>query len=128
MSDGMPKREFTRVSVDFRVELAADGMTILCEKTRDISMKGIYVVTGRRLPLGTECGISIRLGEGGSGPKLQVSGTIVRVDALGMALEFGEMGIDTYDHLRNLVLYNSADPGTVERELNEHLGLKKRAK
>ena len=44
-----------------------------------------------------------------------------------MAVQFNEMETDSFVHLRNLVLYNSADTARVEQELRDHLGLRRRA-
>jgi hypothetical protein len=43
------------------------------------------------------------------------------------AFRFDELeGLDSYWHLRNLILYNAQDTGQVENEFANHLGLRKK--
>ena len=121
MNDGESRREFTRVPVRFRAELHSGETTIPCEETKDISLNGIYLVTARALPLGSECRVVLRLGDAVEGVQVEAQGIIVRKDALGMAVEFGEMGADSYNHLKNLIMYNSAEPEAVEKEIKKLL-------
>ena len=44
-----------------------------------------------------------------------------------MAIEFTELiGLESWQHLRNLILYNAEDPVRAQQEFDTHLGLKKR--
>ena len=53
---------------------------------------------------------------------------MVRHGPGGCAIQFDEIvGLDSLDHLRNLVRFNAADPEQVEREFHEHLGLRRDA-
>ena len=122
MRNGTKKREFTRVSTKIRAEVTA----ILSGRTRDMSVKGFYLVCDRSLPVGTECLVAVYLGEPPGQVRIEMAGTVVRVDDTGMAIEFSKMDIDSFDHLRKLVLYNSTDTDQVEQELKGHLGLKRR--
>jgi len=46
-----------------------------------------------------------------------------------MAWKYTEIvGIESFAHLRNLVLYNSSDVDQVEQEFNEHVGISARTK
>ncbi len=91
-------------------------------------MKGIFVVCEESLPVGTECHVSlVPSGE----PKhffIETKARVVRVTDRGMGVEFVEiMGVESYQHLRNIVLYNSCQEiEQVEEELKKHLGIKKR--
>jgi len=50
---------------------------------------------------------------------------IVRSDQDGMGVEFTEMPLESYDHLRKMVLLNATDPERVEQEFRDHIGLKR---
>jgi hypothetical protein len=45
----------------------------------------------------------------------------------GMAFVFTSiLGLESFEHLRNLVCYNAPDVEQVERELTAHVGIRKR--
>lgn len=121
MNSSSGQRRFTRVPIKLRVEIYADDAKIECEETRDVSLSGVYLVTSRQLPLGTRCRIVLLLGGPNSDLEVQLDGQIVRVDSGGMAAEFTAMSIDSFYHLRNLVMHNYGDVEVIEQELHEHL-------
>ncbi len=115
-------REFMRVSTAMQVELVAAGGTVTCT-TRDVSMNGLFVVCNKPFPEGTTCYVSIALAPEAT---IAARGIVARSISTGMALHFTDvMGIDSFEHLRNLVLANSGDASTVEREIQAHLGIKR---
>ena len=122
-----PEREFTRVTTRFNIEVAIGERTIRSGQTRDLSMKGVYVVCDEELPAGAECRIAIRLSESDEGPVITARGEVIRADAepSGFAVEFSEVDLESYEHLRKMVMLNSSEPDKVEKEINEHLGLKR---
>ena len=119
------KREFTRVETTMEVELVADTVRIQSSLTRDVSLKGIFIVTPDRLPVGTACEIHIYLGGKDSGCEVRATGRVVRTVEEGLGVEFTEIrGLESFDHLRNLILYNASDTTSVETEFESHLGIK----
>jgi hypothetical protein len=56
---------------------------------------------------------------------VRLLGRVVYADKEGMGVEFCEMDTDSFIHLQNLVLRNSLDPATVEREFQEHKRFKR---
>lgn len=118
-------REFVRSSVRLEVELISGDSTILVARTRDVSMKGIFLITPHRVPVGASCRIRIRIGDPAEPLWVEADGTVVRTDDEGLAVEFLEMGVGSFQHLKNLVMYNAPDPGQVDVELGDHLGLKR---
>ncbi len=126
MMDESKEREFTRVRIDVDVEVASAGRVVISSHTKDLSMVGVYVFTTDALPLGSQCRITLFLGGREHGVRVEASGTVARADADGMAVEFaGIEGVDSFNHLRNLVLYNTGDTRRAKRELQEHLGIKR---
>jgi PilZ domain-containing protein len=118
-------REFVRSTVRLEVEVVAGDSRILVARTRDVSMKGIFLRTPHRLPVGTSCRVRIRIGDPGDNLWVECDGAVVRTDADGFAIEFHEMGVASFQHLRNVVMYNADDPARVEGELDGHVGLKR---
>jgi len=57
---------------------------------------------------------------------IKVKGRVQRVAEEGMGLLFTEIGLEAYEHLRDLILLNVDDLEQAEEELKNHLGLKKK--
>ena len=119
------QREFTRVLVTARTVIKAGEAVLAGAPTHSLSMKGMSIVTDQRLPLGTECEFTIILVEGQV--EIQAEGTVVAHLPDGMAFLFNKiLGLESFEHLRNLVYYNAPDVEQVETELNSHAGIRKR--
>ena len=124
-NEGSNQREFTRVEVRVRSEIRGGGATILDAPTHTISMKGLAVRTAERLPAGTECEIKLILVDGDV--EIKAQGTVLKDLPDGLVLQFSRLlGLESYEHLRNLVFYNTADPERAEAEFNAHAGIRKR--
>ena len=125
MTEHANQREFTRVLVAARTTIKA-GETILSPaQTHSLSMKGMSIQTQERLPVGTECEITIVLVEGEA--EIQVLGTVVVELADGMAFLFTKiLGLESFEHLRNLVFYNAPNVEQVEDEFTSHTGIRKK--
>ncbi len=121
------RREFTRVNISVAVELSPPGEPKISGRGCNLSVKGVYVSGPRQLPASTECPITIFLTGGGESMSVRVLGRIVYADKEGMGIEFSEMDTDSFIHLQNLVLHNSLDPAKVEREFQEHIGIKRKS-
>jgi hypothetical protein len=118
-------REFSRSCVRLEVEVVSGDARIASGQTRDVCMKGIFVFSDQRLPVGSRCRIVLRMGDPPSDIHMEADGAVVREEPEGFAVEFAEMDLESFHHLRNLVLYNSSDPERADRELHEHVGLKR---
>lgn len=124
---GQEGREFTRIPMKMEAHVvAAAADSITSDHIRDVSMKGIYLVAEKAFPVGTVCDVVMLVGEPGSQLKIEAKGRVDRSSDAGMAIEFTEIGLESYDHLHNLVLYNSKNTDKVEQEFKDHLGLKRR--
>ncbi len=57
----------------------------------------------------------------GAEPPIRINGTAVVLRAVdeGIAVQLTAINVDSFEHLINLVMYNSEDPGRVEAELGE---------
>lgn len=119
------RREFTRINISVAVELSPPGEPKISGRGCNLSVKGVYVSGPRTLPASMECPITIFLTGGGEPMSVRVVGRIVYADKEGMGVEFCDMDTDSFINLQNLVLRNSLDPATVEREFQEHRRLKR---
>jgi len=124
MSETVEKREVTRASARVAVEINLADKTVTLDRTRDISMKGIFCEVDDALPTGSTCRVRILVGGPEGGSAITARAKVVRVEDDGMGLEFVELiGMESYTHLRNLVLHNSEDPDTVEAEIERRAGV-----
>jgi hypothetical protein len=119
-------REFSRVPVQVRVLVRSEGRDIESKRSIDLSMNGIFVECDEQLPEGSKCELTLLLD--GTEPiiRAECSGVVRRLAPEGMAIEFVELTLDSYEHLQNLVRFNAPDLNAVDNELKEHLGLIKR--
>ena len=89
-------------------------------------MNGLYLVCDEDLAASTDCQVVLFFGEGQGRLRIEVSGKVVRTDDGGVGVEFSEIaGLESFDHLRNIVLHNAQETDEVEQELKEHLGIKR---
>ena len=120
------RRSFSRVCICLEAEVATEGATFATQSMRDLSMNGLFLLGETRLAEGTPCQTTIFLGDRQSGQCIKAAGVVARVTGDGTGIEFQEIaGLESYHHLRNLVLHNSDDSQQVRRELDSHLGIKR---
>jgi len=119
-------RAFTRALVSVETELTS-GPQVVTGTVRNISLKGLYFMPSKWLPLGTECDVTIRFGAGDEAERITASARVVRSDRFGLGVEFTDIDLDSFHHLQNLIRYNAPDVERVEREFSDHIGLKPRA-
>ncbi len=119
------QREFTRVLVAARTLIKAGNVSLSAAQAHSLSMKGMSILSPERLPVGTECELTIVLVEGEV--EIQVLGTVVVHLADGMAFLFTKiLGLESFEHLRNLVFYNAPNVEQVEEEFTSHTGIRKK--
>ena len=119
-------REFTRVSIRVEAQITAGEETIVSDQTRDVSMSGIFICCYKELAEGSPCDVILLLGDEADPMRIEAKGKVERAVNNGLAIAFTEIGLDSYEHLQNLVLYNSQNAGQVEKEIKSHIGLKRR--
>lgn len=121
MNSGENKREFTRVNFHARVEVTLNGQTA-CTDLRNISMNGVCFDKAVEVNIGDACDLRILLGDD---PVLTIHalGEVTRCDADGVGVRFCGLDVDSYPHLKNLVLYNSEHSEKAEREIQSHAGI-----
>jgi hypothetical protein len=125
MPDNSNRRVFSRVPVKFAIEILSVQKSIHSTETLNVSMNGLFVKTSERLPVGSECRVILYLDEPGGEVRIEAKARVVRASADGLAVEFQETELESYQHLRNLVMMNSADVAQTEKELDDHIGLKR---
>lgn len=118
----MNDREFTRVRILIPVDFEASDQDVSGE-IRNISLDGLWLPTAVAVPKGTLGRVTIHLSEETT---IRAHGVVVRSEPSGIAIHFLELlDLESYEHLRNLILYNAVDPAQAEEEFDSHVGLRR---
>ncbi len=125
MNDYQFNREFTRVPIHIWGTFHDENGELLTAEINNLSMRGCHASTFEALPEGGRYHLTLFTEDEDSALHFKVEARIVRSDQDGMGIEFLELPLESYEHLRNMVLLNSHDPDQVEREFREHIGIRK---
>lgn len=110
ISDKDDRRKHSRVVFTTKIEIHMfdeSGQKVkLAANSKDLSQRGVFVKTNTRPTLDTQCRVNVYLSGGIDDLKLEIQGRIVRHTDTGFGVEFESMDVETYTHLKTLVLYN----------------------
>lgn len=105
--ESQERRTAQRVQLSAIVNIKIDDQLFAAgTDLRDISLDGINIIIDKVLPINRICDLEILISGPSSKLTLRTKGRILRQDANGAAVKFTELDIDTYLHLKNIVLYN----------------------
>ncbi len=127
-------RQFLRVDAEIAAVAVGAGGTAR-GFTRDLSPKGAYLQVDLPFPEGSTCEVTLLLeGDGEAAERaegavqVRARGYVSRSDQAGMAIEFESiLGLESWDHLRGIVLLNAAEPLVARAQFDAHAGLRARA-
>ena len=120
-------REFTRARIPVTVFLVFGGTTHRTERLRDVSLSGLFVEMPGLAPVGAHCQIVIQPNPP-DGPKVMAEGKVVRTTPDGIGIVILELiGLESLEHLQNLILYHGGNPDRVVDEFLHHDGLLRKA-
>ena len=112
----MSTRKFSRVrfNVGATISIADRQFQGAVE---NLSMTGMFLVTGEQLSDGETADITIVLT--GTHPEIAVNftGIVTRITPEGVGLTFDKMDLDSYMHLKNIISYNIDDAEKVMDEI-----------
>lgn len=117
MAEDGSKRERSRVRFEASITLAHGDRELVYNRTHDISMNGVYVLTAKPLPLGTGADFQLTLGVGMRRDVIKGRCEVVRVVSLddglsgetpgpGMGLKFTEIEPDSSVTLYRIIRLN----------------------
>lgn len=111
----MDKRKCSRV--DFRIDATVryNGITF-CGEVKNISLSGMFVEVKDVLDLNTVVDVTINLTGVNPPISVNVSATVARSDENGIGLKFGNIDLDDFVHLKNIVIYNDGDQEKILEE------------
>lgn len=111
------RRKNTRVTFHTTVDIRfRDADCIGCE-TRDLSVKGVFVLGVHGRTVGETCEVTLCLCGSSSELCMKMKGEVVRELEDGVALSFVEVDLDSFYHLKNIVYYNAEDPDRITEEI-----------
>ena len=82
----------------------------------NLSMKGMFLTAGKTLSGESPLEIALNLSGSSSLLSIRLKGRVVRETEAGTAIEFLEMDLDSFTHLRNIIALNSDDPDAAYEE------------
>lgn len=120
------RRGFVRIPFKTDVKIDSGSRHISINSEIDVSMSGLRVsFRGAALDAGAPCRISIILRGLGNQVTIGAAGKVVRSGPGTLAVEFTEIDLASYDHLRLLILNNTGDPEKAEQQFRAHWGIRK---
>ena len=121
------RREFVRVPFDTRAEVQIDGKVIRSTGAIDVSLSGLRISADcGDFPAGALCTARIYLNASGAEALIEAKGIVARCEDGTLVVRFTELDLDGYQHLRQLILYNTNDSEKAEQQFLSHWGLKRR--
>lgn len=125
MESEQNQREFSRVRIPVQVELTCESGASVAALTYDVSLTGVRIPCDQSLVLNKTCDVKLVIGD--QEPiEILATGQVVRADGSFVVVHFDSVEMESYPYLKNLILYNSHDAGQVEKELDEHIGLRRK--
>ena len=116
----MGRRSFTRVR--FRsLAVVKSRHTEIKGAIEDLSLNGVKLKTTKRFDLGVEVQIRILFRSHFSELWVEILGVVIRHDGNGMVIQFTNMSLDSYIHLRNVISHRLYDGCKVFEEFFAHM-------
>ncbi len=119
----MEKRKNRRVPFEVVANVLSGPMDIN-GTVANLSMTGMFLNTKERLSGDSALQVSITLTGSSSALSIELKGRVLRQTETGIAIEFQEMDLDSFIHLRNIVANNSGDADAVYQEYYEYIKTK----
>ncbi len=73
---------------------------------KDLSLKGVFIITTEKLDEGTDVEVDINLSGSTTDISLKLHGSILRSSQDGLAVKFVNIDLDSYIFLKNIVTYS----------------------
>ena len=113
------KRHFSRVDFKVSALLQSDGVALKGE-VKDVSLRGMYLVTEEVLPVGSPVEITIYLSSTDPPIVINVAGVVARLVPGGIGCAFDKMDVESFTHLRSIISYQGGDESKAMAEFAEY--------
>lgn len=92
--------------------------------SKDLSMNGVYIFSDKKPKIGAKVDLTISMANDQTTFHIEIKSEVKRHDETGFAVQFEEVDIDSFNHLKNLVAYHNDNPEDVFTEQREQPGIK----
>ncbi len=116
----MEKRNFTRVLYQSEAIVKCKELVVQGEIS-NLSLNGMFVNTTEQFPMDESVDIKILLSGASSELQIDLKGKVVRREDDGVGIQFKEMDLDSFIHLKNVIAYNRGDENEVMEELYAYM-------
>lgn len=120
------RRGFTRAHVEVEAIAQFEGGGTVRGRVSDLSLSGVAIEAECLSFAGQDCTVQLVLQGGAEDVPITAKGRVVRADKATLVIEFVAIGADSLGHLERLVLMNAKNPGQVDEEIGQSLGIKRR--
>jgi hypothetical protein len=111
----MEKRNNTRVIFNVNAVIEYDNMSIN-GTVANLSLNGILVNTSEKVPENTNVSVKILMEGTSSQLNLDLKGIVLRSEKKETAIELKSIDLDSFIHLRNIIIYNEGDDKKIMEE------------
>ncbi|MDX8389128.1 MAG: PilZ domain-containing protein [Mariprofundaceae bacterium] len=122
MTEGKNGRDFSRIVIPIEAKLSSD-LGEMSGTVHDISISGLCMKVEKPLPDQTVCKITVLLGDDEPKLSIEATGEVLRSNEAGMAISFSSVDVESFPHLKSLILYNSHQSDEIIEECASHMGI-----
>jgi len=122
----MEKRSFARIPFKTKAIVRHKDSTVI-GIVENLSLAGIFLKTPEKLALKRVVKIELLFTGTSSQISILLDGKISRHENIGMGIEFRNIDLDAYFHLKNLINYNTDKIDKAKKEFQEFIERKDKA-
>jgi hypothetical protein len=114
----MEKRSFTRIPFQAKALVRAEDTTVI-GVIENLSLNGLFLKTPEKLRVSRVVKIELLFTGTSSQLSILLNGKILRHENIGMAIQYRDIDLDAFFHLKNLIKYNTDEIHMVEKEFQQ---------
>ena len=123
----MEKRNFDRIPFQTKAIVRSKDTTVI-GIVENLSLDGIFLKTPEKLNLNRIVKIELLFTGTSSQLSILLDGKIMRHETIGMAIQFKNVDMDAFFHLKNLISYNTNQVGKLVDEFQRFVKTKGKKK
>jgi hypothetical protein len=119
----MEKRNFDRIPFQTKAIVRSKDTTVI-GIVENLSLDGIFLKTPEKLNLNRIVKIELLFTGTSSQLSILLDGKIMRHENIGMAIQFKNVDMDAFFHLKNLISYNTNKMGKLKNDFKKFVKTK----
>jgi hypothetical protein len=119
----MEKRNFDRIPFQTKAIVRSKDTTVI-GIVENLSLDGIFLKTPEKLNLNRIVKIELLFTGTSSQLSILLDGKIMRHENIGMAIQFKNVDMDAFFHLKNLISYNTNQMGKLKNDFKKFIKTK----